>query len=49
MRRMDVPFKVLDLFSDSTMRLLSYETMLNGVLTGSEEDVPRLHHATPVI
>jgi hypothetical protein len=49
MRRMDVSFKVLDLFSDSTMRLLSYETMLNGVLTGSEEDVPRLHHATPVI
>jgi hypothetical protein len=38
MRRMDTPFEALDLFSDSTMhRLLSYETMLNCVLTGSEE------------
>jgi hypothetical protein len=38
MRRVDAPFEALDMSPDSTMhRLLSYETMMNGVLTGSEE------------
>jgi hypothetical protein len=45
MRRVDVPFKALDLSQDSTMhRLLSYETMLNDVLTGSEEGDAELDH-----
>jgi hypothetical protein len=45
MRRMEMPFEALDLFADSTMhRLLSYETMLNGVLTGSKEGNVKLDH-----
>jgi hypothetical protein len=32
------------MFLDSTMRLLSYETMLNNVLTGSEEGDVKLDH-----
>jgi hypothetical protein len=44
-RRMGMPFKALDLFPDSTMhKLLSYETMLNGVLTGSKEEDAKLDH-----
>uniref|UniRef100_K3XKG9 Uncharacterized protein n=1 Tax=Setaria italica TaxID=4555 RepID=K3XKG9_SETIT len=35
MRRMDAPFEALDMFPDSMHRLLSYEDMLSGVLTGS--------------
>ncbi|WVZ95631.1 hypothetical protein U9M48_041365 [Paspalum notatum var. saurae] len=37
MRRMDGPFEALDMFPDSMHRLLSYENMLTGALTGSEE------------
>ncbi|XP_062208780.1 uncharacterized protein LOC133910278 isoform X2 [Phragmites australis] len=36
MRRIDAPFEALDMFPDSMHRLLSYENMLSGVLTGSE-------------
>jgi hypothetical protein len=37
-RRMDdAPFEPLDMFPDSMHRLLSYENMLTGVLTGSED------------
>jgi hypothetical protein len=32
---MDAPFETLDMFPDSMHRLLSYEDMLSGVLTGS--------------
>jgi hypothetical protein len=32
------------MFLDSTMRLLSYETMLNNVLTGSKEGDAKLDH-----
>ncbi|RLN23493.1 hypothetical protein C2845_PM07G06920 [Panicum miliaceum] len=40
MRRMDAPFEALDMFPDSMHRLLSYEDMLSGVLTGnSSEDL----------
>jgi len=35
MRRMDAPFEALDMFPDSMHRLLSYEDMLSGVLTGN--------------
>ncbi|XP_066306170.1 protein LNK3-like isoform X1 [Miscanthus floridulus] len=38
MRRMDAPFEALDMFPGSMHRLLSYENMLSGVLTGSSED-----------
>ncbi|KAG8049400.1 hypothetical protein GUJ93_ZPchr0009g651 [Zizania palustris] len=37
MRRMDAPFEALDMFPDSMHRLLSYENMLTGALTSSEE------------
>lgn len=33
----DAPFEALDMFPDSMHRLLSYENMLSGVLTGSSE------------
>ncbi|KAL6850436.1 hypothetical protein ACP4OV_021063 [Aristida adscensionis] len=37
MRRMDGPFEALDMFPGSMHSLLSYENMLSGVLTGSED------------
>ncbi|GJN37989.1 hypothetical protein PR202_gb26997 [Eleusine coracana subsp. coracana] len=44
MRRMDAPFEALDMFPDSMHRLLSYENMLTGVLTGSEDEDVKLEH-----
>ena len=38
MRRMDAPFEALDMFPGSMHRLLSYENMLSGVLTGSSSE-----------
>ncbi|PUZ57219.1 hypothetical protein GQ55_5G411600 [Panicum hallii var. hallii] len=38
MRRMDTPFEALDMFPDSMHRLLSYEDMLSGVLTGNSSE-----------
>jgi len=38
MRRMDAPFEALDMFPDSMHRLLSYEDMLSGVLTGNSSE-----------
>ncbi|CAL4964125.1 unnamed protein product [Urochloa decumbens] len=35
MRRMEAPFEALDMFPGSMHRLLSYEDMLSGVLTGN--------------
>lgn len=39
MRKMDAPFEALDMFPGSMHRLLSYENMLGGVLTGSEDQL----------
>ncbi|KAJ1283368.1 hypothetical protein BS78_03G123100 [Paspalum vaginatum] len=36
-RKMDGPFAALDMFPDSMHRLMSYENMLGGVLTGGSE------------
>ena len=35
---MDAPFEALDMFPGSMHRLLSYENMLSGVLTGSSSE-----------
>ncbi|WVZ71555.1 hypothetical protein U9M48_020129 [Paspalum notatum var. saurae] len=35
--KMDAPFAALDMFPDSMHRLMSYENMLDGVLTGGSE------------
>ncbi|TVU03202.1 hypothetical protein EJB05_51261 [Eragrostis curvula] len=44
MRRMDAPFEALEMFPDSMHRLLSYENMLSGVLTGSDDEDVKLDH-----
>ncbi|CAL4950401.1 unnamed protein product [Urochloa decumbens] len=38
MRQMDAPFEALDMFPGSMHRLLSYEDMLSGVLTGDSSE-----------
>ncbi|KAL6598840.1 hypothetical protein ACP70R_046100 [Stipagrostis hirtigluma subsp. patula] len=42
MRTMDTPFEALDMFPGSMQNLLSYENMLSGVLTGSEDQEAKM-------
>uniref|UniRef100_A0ACD5VMR0 Uncharacterized protein n=1 Tax=Avena sativa TaxID=4498 RepID=A0ACD5VMR0_AVESA len=44
MRMMDAPFQALDMFPGSMHRLLSYENMLSGVLTDSQNQEENPHH-----
>ncbi|CAM0880999.1 unnamed protein product [Alopecurus aequalis] len=44
MRMMDAPFQALDMFPGSMHRLLSYENMLSGVLTDSQNEEANPDH-----
>ena len=44
MRMMDAPFQALDMFPGSMHRLLSYENMLSGVLTDSQNQEENPDH-----
>jgi hypothetical protein len=44
MRMMDAPFQALDMFPGSMHRLLSYENMLSGVLTDSQDEEANPDH-----